>query len=139
MRNKAVLALSVLCMGVALFATFSNDPVAGRAHGETTQPTTVSTTPTPEPSGSVETPSPAPTTTTSLLAPSVGSKAVSQPPASTTIIPTQPPGYGDDSPLCDIKGNRVCGVPDEAGTIFLVCHDTNGLPVRIVSDARNCK
>lgn len=134
MRNQAALIVSVLCMGVALFATFSTDQNAGIATGQTPE---VSVTTTQPPSESVETPSPAPTPT--FLAPSVARKEVSQPPAPSTPTTTQTPGYGDDSPLCDIKGNRVCGVPDESGVIFLVCHDTDGLPIRIVSDARNCK
>ena len=66
-------------------------------------------------------------TTATTMAPPAGAPQASQ-----------TPQEDEDGWDCRLVGNRVCGVPDEAGMIHLVCHNSAGMPVRIVADARNC-
>ena len=136
MRNTLVLGVSALFMGVALFATFSNDSVAGKAMGQPEISTTQSLEPAPEVS-STPTSTPTPTESTET----VSEPVVTTPSIITSTSTPEPEVIQEDDPRfdCRVMGNRVCGVPDEAGKLHLVCHNINGMPVRIIADALNCK
>lgn len=136
MRSTLALGVSALFMGVALFATFSNDSVAGKAMGQPEVSTTQSLEPTSETS---LTPSSTPTPTESTE--TVSEPVVTTPSIITSTSTPEPEIIQEDDPRfdCRVMGNRVCGVRDEAGTLHLVCHNANGMPVLIVSDPRNCK
>ncbi len=135
MRNTAALMLSVMCMGVALLITLSGNQTAGKAYGMDAPESSVTMV--------VETP---PTTSESLPETSVSLPSTTTPVEAVTPVyetplvpaPTTSPQEDEKGWDCTTQGNRVCGVPDEAGTIHLVCHNISGMPVRIVSNAHNC-
>jgi len=138
MRNAVALIVSVMCMGVALLITLSGNQTAGKAYGMDAPESSVTMV-------VVETP---PTTSGSLPETSVSLPSTTTPvevvtpiydsPVSVPAPTTTTPQDGDEGWNCTIQGNRVCGIPDEAGTIHLVCHNINGMPVRIISNPYNC-
>jgi len=133
MRKRALsMAVSIGAMSVALLLTLTNQTATNTAKASDTPEVPVSTT------QSVETTSQSPVTTTDVVTPtqttSSAPESVEVPVTTTSIKQEDEPGWD-----CTLDGDRVCGVPDEAGKLHLVCHNINGMPVRIVSDVRNCK
>src|SRR5687767_8154319 len=118
MRNAVALIVSVMCMGVALLITLSGNQTAGKAYGMDAPESSVTMV--------VETP---PTTSESLPETSVSLPSTTTPvevvtpiydsPVSVPAPTTTTPQDGDEGWNCTIQGNRVCGIPDEAGTIHL--------------------
>lgn len=136
MRNVAVMAVSVLCMGIALLVSLSSNQTAGKAYGMDVPEVSVSTTAETPPTTSElapEVPVAIPTTTTPVEITSPVYEAPTPVPAPVTTAQEDQQGWD-----CTLSGNRVCGVPDEAGMIHLVCHNIHGMPVRIVSSPHNC-
>lgn len=143
MKNRVILfVLSAMCLSLAMLISFTNNPVVGTAiAGEPIEVSTpsapVQATPeAPSESGSVEVSAPNPTSEVSIP------QKASETPATVTPAPTstttKPKMEDDPSWVCNIDGNRVCGVPDESGRIVLVCSNAQGTPIRIVTDARHC-
>jgi hypothetical protein len=135
MKNMAALIVSVMCMGVALSITLSGNQTAGEAYGMEVPELTVTTTVESPPATSESAPVTS-VTLPSTITPVEVVTPVYEAPVTASITST--PQEDEEGWDCTLSGNRVCGVPDEAGIVHLVCHNINGTPVRIVSNAYNC-
>lgn len=138
MNRILALAFSILCMGIALMVSLTNDPVVSTARASETPEVQVTT------AASVEAP------TSVVTEPVSPSEVVTAPgveispqqpstPVQTPVETTPTPQEDETGWDCTVSGNRVCGVPDQAGVVHLVCHNVYGHPVMIVSNAHNCK